>query len=69
MSQYQNGSFTPGERVRVHQPTASDVIKQRQYKVVKLVAPVYLLQLGWVDVPKGAKDKYLWVLKNFVRRG
>ncbi len=69
MSQDRNGSFNPGERVRVHQPTASDLIKQRQYKVVKLVAHFDLLQLQWVDAPKGAKDKYLWILKDFVRRG
>jgi hypothetical protein len=59
MSQDRKGSFDPGERVRVRQPTASDLVKQRQYKVVKLVAQLDLLQLEWVDAPKGAKDKYL----------
>ncbi len=68
MSQDRNGSSNPGERVRVHQPTASDLIKQRQYKVVKLVAQFDLLQLEWVDAPRGAEDKYLWILRDFVRR-
>jgi hypothetical protein len=68
MSQDRNGSFNPGERVRVHQPTANELIKQRIYKVAKLVEQFDLLQLEWVDAPKGSKERYLWVLKDFVRK-
>lgn len=68
MSQDRNGSFIPGERVRVHQSTASDVIRQRLYKVVKLVDHFDLLQLEWMDAPRGSKEKYLWIIKDFVRK-
>ncbi len=59
MIQDRNGSFNPGERVRVHQSTTSELIKQRLYKVVKLVDHFDLLQPEWVDAPKSSKEKHL----------
>ncbi len=68
MSQTTDPPFIPGEQVRVVQNTASDAIKQRLYKVVKYMATYEMLQLEWVDAPQGSKEKYFWVLKDFVRR-
>ncbi len=59
MEQDQKGPFSPGERVRVHRNSASEAIKQRLYKVVKFNAALDLLQLEWVDAPKGSKEQYL----------
>lgn len=68
MEQDQKGPFSPGERVKVHRKLASEAIKQRLYKVVKFNATLDLLQLEWEDAPKGSKEQYLWILKDFVRK-
>lgn len=68
MSQTTDPPFVPGVQVRVIQNTASDAIKQRLHKVVKYMDTYEMLQLEWVDAPQGSKEKYFWVLKDFVRK-
>jgi uncharacterized protein (DUF736 family) len=56
-----------GDRVRVVQQSASSAIKLRRYRVVKVNSRFDLLQLEWVDALPGSKERYLWVLADYVR--
>jgi hypothetical protein len=56
-----------GERVRVVQQSAPSTVKLRRYRVVKVNSRFDLLQLEWVDAPLGSKERYLWVLADYVR--
>jgi hypothetical protein len=59
--------LTAGDRVRVVQQSAASAIKLRRYRVVKVNSRFDLLQLEWVDAPMGSKERYLWVLADYVR--
>jgi hypothetical protein len=62
-------SLAAGDRVRVVQQSARSAVKQRRYQVVKVNSEYGLLQLEWVDAPPGSKERYLWVLTDYVRLG
>jgi hypothetical protein len=68
MSQESNLPISLGERVRVHKPKASESLQGRLYKVVKSNPGLDWLQLEWIDAPKDSKERFLWVLKDFVRK-
>jgi hypothetical protein len=59
--------LAPGDLVRVVQRSASGAIKQRRYRILKINSQYELLHLEWVDAPEGAKNRYEWILKDFVR--
>lgn len=59
--------LTAGDRVRVVQQSAASAIKLRRYRVVKVNSRFDLLQLEWVDAPPGSRERYLWVLADYVR--
>lgn len=59
--------LAPGDLVRVVQRSAPEAIKQRRYRIVKINTQYELLHLVWLDAPEGAKDRYEWVLQDFVR--
>jgi hypothetical protein len=43
------------------------MIKLRRYRVVKVNSRFDLLHLEWVDAPLGSKERYLWMLADYVR--
>jgi hypothetical protein len=55
------------DRVRVIQQSAPSAIKLRRYRVVKVNHQFELLQLEWVDAPPGSKERYLWIMEDYVR--
>jgi len=59
--------ITAGDRVRVVQQSAAAAIKARRYQVVKINNRFDLLQLEWLEAPPGSKERYLWVLADYVR--
>jgi hypothetical protein len=59
--------LAPGDLVRVVQRSAPEAIKQRRYRIVKINTEYELLHLEWVDAPEGVKDRYVWILRDFVR--
>jgi hypothetical protein len=56
-----------GDRVKVVQQSAPSAVKLRRYRVVKVNHRFDLLQLEWVDAPTGSKERYLWILADFVK--
>ncbi len=59
--------FAVGDKVKVVQVSASDPVKQRIYQVKRINDSYELLQLEWLDAPARSKEKYLWILSDFVR--
>lgn len=57
----------PGDLVRVVQQSASKAIRQRRYRILKVNTQYELLHLEWVDAPEGAKDRYEWIIQDYVR--
>ncbi len=57
----------PGDLVRVVQRSAPMAVRQRRYRVLKINTLYELLHLEWVDAPEGARDRYEWILKDYVR--
>jgi hypothetical protein len=59
--------LAPGDLVRVVQRSALEAIKLRRYRIVKINTQYGLLHLEWIDASEGAKDRYVWILMDFVR--
>lgn len=57
----------PGDLIRVVQRSAPEAIKQRRYRILKINTQYELLHLEWVDAPERTKDRYEWILGDFVR--
>ncbi len=56
-----------GDRVRVVQQSVPVTIKLRRYRIVKVNSRFDLLHLEWIDAPPGSKERYLWILADYVR--
>jgi hypothetical protein len=59
--------LAPGDLVRVVQRSAPEATKQRRYRILKINSQYELVHLEWVDAPDHAKDRYEWILKDYVR--